>query len=169
MFLSAYRLFVKSVIFYSIENNFFLYIDSGIKDSFSETDKELIKLIGKIFNSTIVYILDKERMVGGISGVSKAMENIREKVLLYSITKETILLSGETGTRKNHIAKFNHHSSGRKGKFVVLNTPGIPENLLESELFGYKKGALTGADRDKKGLIEEAARGTLYIDEIGEV
>jgi len=166
---SADRLMVKSIIVYPIENDFFLYIDSGIKDIFSETDKELFKLIGKIFNSTILYILDKERMTGGISGVSKTMENIREKVLLYSITDETILLSGETGTGKNHIAKFIHYSSGRTGKFMTLNTPGIPETLLESELFGYKKGAFTGAYKDKRGLIEEAEGGTLFIDEIGEV
>lgn len=166
---SAHRLLVKSIIIYPISNEYFLYCDSGHRESFSNIDIELFKLLGKLLNSTVIHIMEREQSVGGITGKSKQIKKIRDKVLLYSITDETLLLLGETGTGKNHIAKFIHDASGKKGKFVTLNTPGIPETLLESELFGYKKGAFTGALGDKKGLIEEAEGGTLFIDEIGEV
>jgi len=82
----------------------------------------------------------------------------------------TILLEGETGTGKDLLAKVIHHTSNRKNnKFVVVNCAALPETLFESELFGYKKGAFTGAVADKKGLLDEAAGGTLYLDEIAEV
>jgi transcriptional regulator with PAS, ATPase and Fis domain len=82
----------------------------------------------------------------------------------------TILLEGETGTGKDLLAKAIHFNSIRKNKkFVVVNCAALPETLFESELFGYKKGAFTGASSDKKGLLDEAAGGTLYLDEIAEV
>ncbi|MCP5047052.1 MAG: sigma-54-dependent Fis family transcriptional regulator, partial [bacterium] len=77
--------------------------------------------------------------------------------------------TGETGTGKSHIVQLIHHYSGRTGNFKIIHTPGIPENLFESEMFGHKKGAFTGADTEKKGLVEEAAGGTLFIDEITEI
>jgi transcriptional regulator with PAS, ATPase and Fis domain len=78
-----------------------------------------------------------------------------------------ILLEGETGTGKDLLAKAIHCESKRKDKrFVKVNCAAIPENLLESELFGYKRGAFTGADRDKKGLFEEADGGTIFLNEI---
>jgi DNA-binding NtrC family response regulator/tetratricopeptide (TPR) repeat protein len=81
-----------------------------------------------------------------------------------------ILLEGETGTGKDLLAQIIHYTSNRKNnRFVVVSCSAIPEALLESELFGHKKGAFTGAVADKNGLIDEAARGTLYLDEIGEV
>ena len=166
---SANRLLVKSIMIYPISSEYYLYCDSGYKESFTSVDVELFKLLGKLLSSTVIHIMEKEKNIGGITGNSKQIKKIREKVLLYSLTDETLLLLGETGTGKNHIAKFIHDASGKTGKFVTLNTPGIPETLLESELFGYKKGAFTGAIADKKGLIEEAENGTLFIDEIGEV
>lgn len=82
----------------------------------------------------------------------------------------TILLEGETGTGKDLLAKAIHFTSSRKNKkFVVVNCAALPETLFESELFGYKKGAFTGASSNKKGLLDEAAGGTLYLDEIAEV
>ena len=82
----------------------------------------------------------------------------------------TILLEGETGTGKDLLAKAIHFTSNRKNKkFVVVNCAALPETLFESELFGYKKGTFTGASSDKKGLLDEAAGGTLYLDEIAEV
>jgi DNA-binding NtrC family response regulator/predicted negative regulator of RcsB-dependent stress response len=82
----------------------------------------------------------------------------------------TILLEGETGTGKDLLAKAIHFNSIRKNKkFVVVNCAALPETLFESELFGYKKGAFTGASSDKKGLLDEAAGGTLYLDEVAEV
>jgi transcriptional regulator with PAS, ATPase and Fis domain/Flp pilus assembly protein TadD len=82
----------------------------------------------------------------------------------------TILLEGETGTGKDLLAKAIHFTSSRKNKrFVVVNCAALPETLFESELFGYKKGAFTGASSNKKGLLDEAAGGTLYLDEVSEV
>lgn len=85
-------------------------------------------------------------------------------------TNLSILLEGETGTGKDQLAKAIHYNSNRKNKnFVVVNCAAFPETLLENELFGHKKGAYTGASQDKKGLIEEAEGGTLYLDEIAEI
>jgi transcriptional regulator with PAS, ATPase and Fis domain len=70
---------------------------------------------------------------------------------------------------KSHIAKLIHGYSGRQGEFITINTPGIPENLFESEIFGHKKGAFTGAVSDKEGFVDEAVEGTLFFDEISEV
>jgi transcriptional regulator with GAF, ATPase, and Fis domain/Tfp pilus assembly protein PilF len=85
-------------------------------------------------------------------------------------TNLSILLEGETGTGKDQVAKAIHYNSNRKNKnFVVVNCAAFPETLLENELFGHKKGAYTGASQDKKGLIEEADGGTLYLDEIAEI
>lgn len=112
-------------------------------------------------------IQDEEELITGISkAIQKAKETIK-KVAPYDIN---VLIIGESGTGKEIFAKTIHKISHRKDKpFVAVNCAAIPDNLLESELFGYKKGAFTGADRDKKGLIEEANGGTLFLDEIGEL
>jgi transcriptional regulator with PAS, ATPase and Fis domain len=82
----------------------------------------------------------------------------------------TVVLEGETGTGKDLLAKIIHYTSVRNDKrFVVVNCSALPETLFESELFGYKKGAFTGAVADKRGLLDESMGGTLYLDEIGEV
>jgi len=85
-------------------------------------------------------------------------------------TNLSILLEGETGTGKDAVAKAIHYNSDRRSKsFVVVNCAAFPETLLENELFGHKKGAYTGASQDKKGLLEEADGGTLYLDEIADI
>jgi two-component system response regulator AtoC len=90
-----------------------------------------------------------------------------EKVAPYN---STILIQGESGSGKELVARVIHERSPRKeGPFVAVNCGAIPATLLESELFGYQKGAFTGADRDRTGLIEEAGGGTLFLDEIAEL
>jgi two-component system NtrC family response regulator len=85
-------------------------------------------------------------------------------------TEATVLISGETGTGKDLVAKTIHHSSQRKnGPYVAINLPSLPETLVESELFGSEKGAFTGAVERKIGKFEAASRGTLYLDEIGDL
>ena len=85
-------------------------------------------------------------------------------------TRATVCISGETGTGKELIASAIHYQGKRREKmFVAQNCAALPENLLESELFGHKKGSFTGADHDKKGLFEIADGGTLFLDEIAEM
>lgn len=101
---------------------------------------------------------------------SKAMEPVLELMGKVLNNTAVVLITGETGTGKELVARAIHHNGRRDIQpFVAINCGAIPENLLESELFGYKKGAFTGAAADKKGLIEAADRGTLFLDEIAEL
>ena len=105
-----------------------------------------------------------------ILGQSKAVKNAISLASKVAPTDTTVLLLGETGTGKEVFAQAIHHESHRKNKnFVAVNCSGFNPELLESELFGYKSGAFTGAHKDKKGLLEEADEGTLFLDEIGEM
>ena len=103
-------------------------------------------------------------------GNSHIIERIRDRLLRASKKDFTVLISGESGTGKEVAARLLHESSPRSASpFVPVHCGAIPENLFESELFGYEKGAFTGADSDKTGLIESADGGTLFLDEIGEM
>jgi transcriptional regulator with PAS, ATPase and Fis domain len=166
---STIYLHIKSLIINPINNNFFLYIDSGIKKSFSQADCEAFRVLGEVLGDTIRRIKESEAGDGGITGSSNAIKKIKELAITYSMSDEPVLLTGETGTGKSHIAQLIHQYSGRNGQFKIIHTPGIPENLFESEMFGHKKGAFTDASTEKKGLVEEAAGGTLFIDEITEI
>jgi formate hydrogenlyase transcriptional activator len=106
----------------------------------------------------------------GIVGESAALQKILEEVAIVAESDATVLLLGETGTGKGLIARALHSSSRRKDNaFVTLNCAAIPTGLLESELFGHEKGSFTGAVRQKVGRLELADRGTLLLDEIGEI
>ena len=101
---------------------------------------------------------------------SEAMRRIDRLVLKVAPSESTVLITGESGTGKGVTARALHnHSRRRNALFLPVNCGAIPENLLESELFGHVKGAFTGAERAKKGLFVEADRGTLFLDEIGEL
>ncbi len=102
-------------------------------------------------------------------GSSDAMARIREVVSKIADTSATVLITGESGTGKEVVAREIHKQSSSKGPFVPINIGGVPENLLESELFGYEKGAFTGANGRKIGLFELASGGTLFLDEIGDM
>ncbi len=107
---------------------------------------------------------------GMIVGNSPAMLNVYKMIRQVAKTRTNILITGESGTGKELIARAIHNQSDRRDKpFVVINCSGIPETLMESELFGHRKGAFTGATQDKKGLFEIADKGTVFLDEIGEI
>jgi two-component system, NtrC family, response regulator PilR len=103
-------------------------------------------------------------------GESPQMKKVYELIRRVAETKTNILITGESGTGKELVAKAIHEQSPRSERpFVVINCAGIPETLIESELFGYKRGAFTGANTDKGGLFEAADGGTVFFDEIGEL
>ena len=105
----------------------------------------------------------------GIIGKSKKMVKIFGIISLAAKANSPVIIVGETGTGKELIARAIHNLSGRPGKFLPINCAAIPENLFESTLFGYKKGAFTGANDDRPGLIAEADGGTVLLDEVTEM
>ncbi len=111
-----------------------------------------------------------EERFKGIVGTSPGIREVLEKVSQVATTSVPVLIVGESGTGKELIARSIHLHSSRKDRvFVTLNCAAIPEQLLESELFGHARGAFSGALRDKKGLFEEADQGTLLLDEVGDL
>ena len=103
-------------------------------------------------------------------GKDPAIQKIFERVNVVAKSDATILIEGATGTGKDLLAKVIHNTSKRSKKpFIKINCAAIPENLIESEVFGYVKGAFTGADRDKPGRFQEAEGGTIFLDEIGDL
>lgn len=106
--------------------------------------------------------------IEGIIGKSAPMQQVLDTIRLVAASRVTVLLQGESGTGKELVAKAIHAlSSRRQAPFVVVDCGTVPETLLESELFGHKRGAFTGAIADRKGLFEEADGGTIFLDEIG--
>ncbi len=105
-----------------------------------------------------------------LGGACPAMDSLRRKVMKLAPARLPVLLQGQTGTGKEHLARIIHEVSGVSGRFVAVNCAAIPEQLIESELFGYAPGAFTGAlAKGRKGLVEEAGGGTLFLDEIGDM
>jgi DNA-binding NtrC family response regulator len=105
----------------------------------------------------------------GFIGASRAMQDVYDVIHRAAPATAPVLVTGESGTGKELVARALHRLSGRAGAFVAVNCAALPENLLESELFGHERGAFTGADRDKPGLLETADRGTLFLDEVTEL
>lgn len=161
-----------------------LYLDSRkAADTFNVKDKEMLLSVSRILASVIdksaafrmmnqENLLLKAKMIndigsGFVLGKSTQMKNVYQLINSVSETLSPVLLQGETGTGKGMLARLIHIRSKRsKDKFIVINCGAIPDTLLESELFGHKRGAFTGAMSDKKGLLEEADKGTVFLDEI---
>ena len=113
--------------------------------------------------------LDRLQKQSGIIGTSKKIKQVLEMINQVSDVDISVLVTGESGTGKEVIAKAIHKNSKRSDtSFVIVNCGAIPEGIIESELFGHKKGSFTGANEDRKGYFEEANLGTIFLDEIGE-
>ncbi|MBA3010673.1 MAG: sigma-54-dependent Fis family transcriptional regulator, partial [Desulfobacula sp.] len=112
---------------------------------------------------------ERQKETRSLIGNSEAMEKVYEKISLVAGSDVTVLITGESGTGKDLTARSIHDLSLRKNEsFIPVNCPTIPEHILESELFGYKKGAFTNAYRDKAGLFQAADKGTIFLDKIGD-
>jgi two-component system response regulator AtoC len=114
--------------------------------------------------------IQRENAFESILARSDSMREIFRTIAKIADYKTTVLITGQSGVGKELVARALHQRSSRKGHpFVAINCGAIPEALLESELFGHRRGAFTDADRDKRGLFEEASNGTVFLDEIGEM
>lgn len=125
--------------------------------SLKEENTELKRKLGSSFG------------VKGMIGNSAKMKNIIETIEQVAPTRTTVLITGESGTGKELVAQAIHQCSGRTGKFVPVHCSALPDNLIESELFGHERGAFTGAVEMRKGRFELAEGGTIFLDEIGEI
>jgi two-component system response regulator PilR (NtrC family) len=121
-------------------------------------------------NALLKRALQNTHQFSNIIGRSPVMQAVFQLIQTIAPTTSTVLVTGESGTGKELVARAIHFNSPRKDRpFVALNCGALPETLLESELFGHMRGAFTGADTNKKGLIEVAEKGTIFLDEIGEM
>ncbi len=161
-----------------------IYLDSRIIGSiFNEQDRDFLiaisKILATVIEKSIVFknlrnenILLKTNVLFGIGAgylisESKKMKKIYQDLDLIAQSDAPVLITGETGTGKGMLARLIHMKSKRREKkFISINCGAIPETLLESELFGHKKGSFTGAYSDKRGLLEEGEGGTIFLDEI---
>jgi two-component system response regulator PilR (NtrC family) len=121
-------------------------------------------------NETLIHEVKKEFSVESIVGKAASMKSLFELIERVSKTKTNILITGESGTGKELVARAMHYGGLLKSKpFVAINCGAIPENLIESEMFGHKRGSFTGAVADKDGLFQVANGGSIFLDEVGEL
>ncbi|MFD1872946.1 sigma-54-dependent transcriptional regulator [Hymenobacter bucti] len=143
-----------------------------------DSDDQLLVIVARALEKARLQhrVAELEKQIGAradfstLIGSSAALQRAKALAERVAPTEATVLLEGPTGSGKELFAQAIHQASPRRGKpFVAVNCSAFPKDLLESELFGYRKGAFTGANSDKKGLFEEAHGGTLFLDEIGEL
>ena len=151
-------------------------IKNGAWDYIQKTDspKKIILLLQRVlqYRENLRKIPPDKRalQLDGIVGDSLAMKACYDFVAQASATNGSVLITGETGTGKELFARAIHNNSNRcKGNFVVVDCAAMPETLVESILFGHEKGAFTGADQPRQGLVAQADQGTLFLDEVGEL
>jgi two-component system NtrC family response regulator len=156
----------------AMKNGAFDYLIKG------DNENKLVPLVAKAVEKAqlqqkikeLELKLNSKTTFDAVIGKSGSLKSVVDQAKKVAKTDTTVLLTGETGTGKEVFAQAIHSESLRKGKsFVPLNCSAFAKDLIESELFGYKAGAFTGANKDKKGLFEEAHEGTIFLDEIGEM
>jgi Nif-specific regulatory protein len=139
--------------------------NARVHESLRDTKNRL-----ELENLNLRRALKEDVRYGLLVGRSPAMTAVIERIERVIPTQVTVLINGETGTGKEVVARAIHLNGPRKDEnFIAVNCGAVPESLLESELFGYKKGAFTGANEDRVGLFEAADKGTLFLDEVGEM
>ncbi|ABR49127.1 two component, sigma54 specific, transcriptional regulator, Fis family [Alkaliphilus metalliredigens QYMF] len=155
----------------AIKNGAFDYINKPFE--LDEVQIILTRIFDKLKLQKKIYLLEKEKLSNDetIIGSHSSMKDVFSKVAILSENEDvTVLIRGETGTGKEVVASAIHHNSPRKeASMLKINCGAIPTQLMESELFGYEKSAFTGATARKKGLLEIADGGTVFLDEIGEL
>jgi two-component system NtrC family response regulator len=156
----------------AIKNGAYDYIEKGKDEDeiIQKVKNAAEKVILKLRVKQLENVIGKNIGFAALTGKSRAFSDAVEVAKKVAATDTTVLLLGETGTGKELFAQAIHNSSKRKDKkFCAINCSAIPKDLQESELFGYVKGAFTGAIKDKKGIFEEADEGTIFLDEIGDM
>ena len=162
-------------VFVDDDKKICLVSDVEIDSDFAYLFRLILKVLSGRFN--FVYTENPSpssvyhcEFLNEIIGRSPAIEKVKENILKVADFNVPVLILGESGTGKELVARALHYcSSRRRRRFVPINCAAIPNHLLESELFGYEKGAFSGADKHKKGLLEVAGDGTVFMDEIGEM
>ncbi|MDQ0341112.1 PAS domain S-box-containing protein [Caldalkalibacillus uzonensis] len=155
------------------DNNEIMCVVSNVRDitELNRLHEELeeARKINYQYKQTLSHIQGEYQRNENIIFRSKKIYKIIALADRLSKNDSPVLILGESGVGKGELAKYIHNTSGRSGAFITINCGAIPDNLLESELFGYEKGAFTGANQSKAGLIELANKGTIFLDEIGEL
>ncbi|HSQ36243.1 MAG TPA: sigma 54-interacting transcriptional regulator, partial [Candidatus Binatia bacterium] len=168
IFITAYPSFKNAL--QAIENGAFSYLTKpfDLKELKLAVDKCLrISELEKAAES-ILYQNDRSDGHPALIGAAGSLAAISGLIHTSAATNAPVLITGETGTGKSLVAKLIHQRSQRRGPFMAINCAALPENLIESELFGHEKGAFSGAHSAKKGLLEIAENGSILLDEIGE-
>ncbi len=155
------------------ENKEISFIVSNLRDiteiNLIQSELEKTRKMNQVYQNTLEKLQDELGTERNFVYESKQMDQAFSLAKRFAENDLPILLLGESGVGKDVLANYIHENSNRKGSFIKINCGAIPDHLLESELFGYEKGAFTGAGNSKKGLIELAHRGTLFLDEIGDL